>query len=89
MYIEFRLPQGSGGQAAAYANYLIDKELRAWSDQYRIPYRSKIIKYVKRVTFDNDASYSFFAMTWNPTSPDFIIENIDYRLVEPMNTRDK
>ena len=63
MYIEFRLPQGSGGQAAAYANYLIVKELRAWSDQYRIPYRSKIIKYVKRVTFDDDTAYSFFAMT--------------------------
>lgn len=89
MYIEFQLPRGASGQAAALANKLLTQELHAWSDQYSIPYNSKIFKYTKRVTFDDDTTYSFFAMTWNPTNKKFRSHLLDYRLVEPMNTRDK
>ena len=89
MYIEFRLPTGAGGQAATMANHFLNKELHNWSDQYNIPYNTKIHKYTKRITFDDEATYSFFAMTWNPTTKRFRSHFLDYRLVEPMDTRDK
>ena len=66
MYIEFSLPKGAGGQAALNASTIITHELHKWSDQYNVPYNVKHIKYFKRITFDNDAHYSLFAMTWNP-----------------------
>lgn len=66
MYIEFSLPQGAYGQAALHANHIINGELHAWSDRYDIPYNVKNVKYFKRITFDDDAHYAFFAMTWNP-----------------------
>jgi hypothetical protein len=66
MYIEFSLPQGSAGQAAQQADYIISRELREWSEKYEISYRTKHVKYFKRVTFDDESHYAFFAMTWNP-----------------------
>lgn len=66
MYIEFSLPNGSAGQAAAHVNYIITQHLQEWSEKYNIPYTTKIIKYIKRVPFEDDAHYAFFAMTWNP-----------------------
>lgn len=65
MYIEFNLPAGAAAQAAGHANYIISKELEAWSEKYQIPYITKNVKYTKRVTFENDKHYSLFAMTWN------------------------
>lgn len=85
MYIEFALPSGAGGQAAAYVNSLLNQELHAWSDQYGIPYNTKIHKYTKRVTFDDEETYSFFALTWNPTNKKFRSNLLKFRLVEPMN----
>lgn len=64
MYIEFDLP-GHSAADAGNANYIIDRELKKWADQYGIAYRVKNIKHTKRVTFDTDAHYSLFAMTWN------------------------
>lgn len=89
MYLEFKLPNGAAGQAAAFANRILTQELHAWSDKYKIPYNSKIFKYTKRVTFDDDATYSFFAMTWNPSTKQFRSYLVDYSLIEPMDTRDK
>jgi hypothetical protein len=66
MYIEFSLPTGAAGQAAAHANHIINRALHEWSDHYDIPYNVKNVKYFKRITFDVDAHYAFFAMTWNP-----------------------
>jgi hypothetical protein len=63
MYIEFSLPNGPAG---AYANRLITAALHEWSDRYNIPYNTKLHKLTRRVTFDDDSSYSLFAMTWNP-----------------------
>jgi len=65
MYIEFNLPRGAAAQAAGHANRIITKALHEWSDRYNIPYKVKNIKYTKRITFDDDAHYSLFAMTWN------------------------
>ena len=84
MYLEFRLPT-VGGQAAMYANSLINKHLHAWSDQYGIPYNKKIHKYKVRVTFDDDKHYSFFALTWAPKTNKFSRYLLNYTLVEPMN----
>lgn len=66
MYIEFSLRNVTVVGASARDNYLIDQALDAWSNRYQIPYRTKTVKYKKRVTFDSDESYSLFAMTWNP-----------------------
>jgi hypothetical protein len=85
MYIEFALPTGAGGMAAQYANNLLNQELHAWSDLYDIPYNTKLVKYTKRVTFDNEETYSFFAMTWNPKNKKFRNNLLNYRLIEPMN----
>lgn len=65
MYIEFQLPIHTTSQGAARANQILTQALHAWSDQYSIPYIVKNHKLVKRITFDDDAQYSFFAMTWN------------------------
>ena len=65
MYIEFSLPQGAAGQAAMHASHIITRALHEWSDRYNIPYNVKNVKYFKRITFDDDAHYSLFAMTWN------------------------
>ena len=73
MYIVFDLPNSS--TAAMHLIHTINQELHAWSDRYDISYNTKLVKYSKRVTFDHDETYSFFAMTW--TGP-------DYKLVEPM-----
>lgn len=85
MYIEFTLPTGAGGQAAQYVNSLLNRELHKWSDQYNIPYNTKVVKYTKRITFDDDRTYAFFALTWNPQHEKFRSHLLKYRLVEPMN----
>ena len=57
MYIAFDL----------YSTHLQDLNaaLHAWSDRFDIPYNTKTVRYIKRVTFDLDDSYTFFAMTWD------------------------
>jgi hypothetical protein len=85
MYIEFTLPTGAGGTAASFVNGLLNQELHAWSDRYNIPYNTKLVKYTKRITFDHDETYSFFAMTWNPQHKKFRNNLLNYRLIEPMN----
>ena len=85
MYIEFTLPAGAGGLAAQHVNAMLNKELHAWSDQYNIPYNTKIFKYTKRVTFDDEKTYAFFVITWNPTNKQHRDNLLKYRLVDPMN----
>jgi hypothetical protein len=43
----------------------LNAALHAWSDRYSIPYNTKIFRSIKRVTFDADETYTFFAMTWD------------------------
>jgi hypothetical protein len=85
MYIEFSLPTGSAGMAAQQADYIISRTLAAWSDQYQIPYRSKHVKYFKRITFDDDAHYGFFAMTWNPDRRYHVLSK--WRIVSDLNNK--
>ena len=85
MYVEFTLPNGAGGHAAVYVNQLLNRELHKWSDKYEIPYTKKIAKLKVKVTFDNLETYSFFALTWNPESHNYLDYLTSYRLVEPMD----
>lgn len=69
MYIEFELAQRDQmlpALVAFRASNLISQALEDWSQCYQIPYKTKTVKYKKRVTFDSDESYSLFAVTWNP-----------------------
>jgi hypothetical protein len=85
MYIEFSLPQGAAGQSAVHANHIINQALHNWSDRYNIPYNVKNIKYFKRITFDDDAHYSFFAMTWNPDKRYHVLSR--WRIVSDLNNK--
>ena len=85
MYIEFSLPNGSAGQAAAHANMIINNELVLWSQKYQIPYNTKIVKYSKRVTFPKDEHYSLFAMTWNPERRYYALGR--WRIVSDLNNK--
>jgi hypothetical protein len=87
MYIEFQLPDGSNGMSAVHANYIIDQALQQWSTCYNILYNTKNIKYFKRVTFDNDAYYAFFAVTWNPDKKIYALSN--WRIVLDPNNKNK
>jgi len=84
MYIEFQLPNGAAGQAAAYINHQIIKALHEWSDRYNIPYNTKLHKYIRRVSFDDDTHYSLFAMTWNPANHPFLSR---WRIVSDLNNK--
>ena len=85
MYIEFSLPHGAAGQAAAHASRIITRALHEWSDRYNIPYNVKNVKYIKRVTFDDDAHYAFFAMTWNPDRRYYALSR--WRIVSDLNNK--
>lgn len=84
MYIEFQLPTGAAGQAAIHANSIIIKALHEWSDRYNIPYNTKLHKYNRRITFDDDAHYTLFSMTWNPTNKPFLSR---WRIVSDLNNK--
>ena len=79
MYVEFLLAKET---APAYKTSLamINRDLHAWSDRYNIPYKIKFHKFTKRVMFDQYEHYSFFALTFEPTS----YSSRRWSLVEPM-----
>jgi hypothetical protein len=85
MYIEFSLPNGAAGQAAGHANMIVNNELVLWSQKYQIPYTTKIVKYIKRVTFEQDEHYSLFAMTWNPAQKFYALGR--WRIVSDLNNK--
>ena len=85
MYIEFSLPNRSAGQAAAHSNRLITLALHEWSTKYNIPYNTKLHKYIRRVTFNDDAHYSLFAMTWNPDKKFYALGK--WRIVSDLNNK--
>lgn len=80
MYIEFTLPTGAGGLAAGYTKFYIEKELRAWSEKYGIPYKTKTQNYRLKVTFTDPEHYSFWVLTWVSVN----YSTSRWRLVEPM-----
>lgn len=83
MYVEFRLASkdDSSGNRVEITLYLINRDLHTWSDKYDIPYKTKIHKLTKRVMFDDPETYSFFALTFEPTS----YTSQRWSLVEPMS----
>ncbi len=85
MYIEFTIPSDRGGFPARYTDFSLKQNLKSWSERYNIAYRTKDVKYIVRVTFDNDCHYEFFALTWNPKADNFLSYLTNYRFVEPIN----
>lgn len=85
MLIEFQLPTGGGGMATAHALGLIKQELRAWSKLYNIEYTEKTVRYTHRVCFDNDATYSFFAVTWRPKGQP--VYWLNFKIITDRNNR--
>jgi hypothetical protein len=43
----------------------LNAALHAWSDRFAIPYNTKIVRNIKRVTFDQDDSYTLFSVSWD------------------------
>lgn len=66
MYIEFQLPNGSAGQAAAHALLRIRKDLVTWNENYGISYTEKTVKLTHRVCFNSPEEYTLFLTSWNP-----------------------
>ena len=87
MYIEFSLPSGAGGMAAAYTANAIQTNLKKWSEKYDVEILAiKSVRYTLKVTFKDPKYYDFFALTWDPqTNNQLRSWIIKYRFVEPMD----
>ena len=88
MYIEFELARRDNVMVrlvAWRAENIIDQALEAWSQQYQTPYKTKTVKYRKRVTFDSDESYTLFAMTWNTERKYQVLSK--WRIVSDLNNK--
>lgn len=81
MYIEFQLPNGSAGQAAAHTLLCIRKDLADWSTQYNYRYTEKLHKLTLKVTLPNPDDYTFFGLTWDPKYQG----SRRFRFVEPLD----
>ena len=90
MYIEFELHEiGGQGLAPSHAASerlsLIMSEMNSWGHRHGIlHYREKTQKLTHRVTFDQDQTYSFWAMTWNPEQNETLAR---YRIVSDLNNK--
>jgi hypothetical protein len=78
MYIEFSFEDSQ-------SLIIIRKELINWSQKYAIKCSEKLIKRTYRVTFDNDTTYSLFAMTWNPDKKYHALGR--WRIVSDLNNK--
>lgn len=88
MYIEFELAQPNAVMVklVAYrAENIIDQALEVWGQRYQTAYKTKTVKYRKRVTFDSDESYSLFAMTWNTERKFLALSR--WRIVSDLNNK--
>lgn len=86
MYIEFQLPKQSSSNysVTAFVNREITLALQDWSNRYNVLYNTKLHKYTRRVTFDDDAHYTLFSMTWNPTNDPYLSK---WRIVSDLNNK--
>jgi hypothetical protein len=85
MYIEFDLlPEVH--VAPDWYNTLstIQDAMNSWGNQHSIQFREKTINYKYRVTFDQDQTYSFWAMTWNPKQTQTLAQ---YRIISDLNNK--
>jgi len=87
MYIEFDLlpdvDMAPGHRASANLR-IVQEHILTWGERYGIPYREKTIKYTHRITFDQDQTYSFWAMSWNPEQHKVLSQ---YRIVSDLNNK--
>ena len=81
MYIEFDL----AGIETSGELLLLRRELLDWAKKYDIKYREKTIKFQHRITFDQDKTYSFWAITWNPHYKFKLAHQ--YRIVSDLNNK--
>ena len=81
MYLEFELPEA----LAYYVNGQLNTYLDRWAEKYQVTFKSKIVKYRKRVTFEQDALYDLFLMTWQPMVDETMVQNFRPRLVVDLN----
>jgi len=65
--------------AAAHAVNVIKKEIASWASKYNVEYRTKVVKYTFRLSFNNEQDYVHFQLSWNPDS--FAAKR--YTIVEP------
>ena len=86
MYIEFDLLPAAQTAMPDWYNTLstIQDAMNFWGNQHSIQFREKTIKYKYRVTFDQDQTYSFWAMTWNPKQHKILAQ---YRIVSDLNNK--
>ena len=85
MYIEFDLlPEVHVAPDWYHALLIIQDAMNSWGNQHSIQFREKTIKYKYRVTFDQDQTYSFWAMTWNPEQTETLAR---YRIVSDLNNK--
>ena len=82
MYIEFALPQY---RLHAFALTSILQKLQEWGSHYDVKYRTKINKQHLRLTFDDDAYYTLFIVSWTPKSDHEFWTN--YRVVRDLNNK--
>jgi hypothetical protein len=76
MYIEFQLPNGSAGQAAAHTLLVIRKQVVEWATKHSVQYSEKTVKYTHRIVFEDDSMCNFFALSF---------EGRPFRVVDPLN----
>ena len=81
MYLEFRIQDNVPRMVIARAHAAIGTNLAEWAEKYNIRYRQKIHKHTLRVTFNEDESYTLFALTW--VAPEWTT----YRLVSDLNNK--
>lgn len=85
MYIEFKLPSGAGGMAAAHALGILRDELYNWAAKYEVEFKTKVFKYTLRVTFDSDDLYTLFGLTWMPKTKYTGLAR--YKLISDLNNK--
>lgn len=70
-YIEFRLPSGAGGMAAAHYHQRIKKIVTEWADQnnYSIDNWTLVKQHQPYlcISFNSEAAYTLFALTFDST----------------------
>lgn len=77
MYVEFQLPNGSAGQAAAHTLILVRRAVVEWAVKHNVTYTEKTIKYTHRVCFADDSMCNFFALSY--------VGPGKFRIVDPLN----
>ena len=82
MFLEFRLPV----KLTDWAYHSLVTAIYKWSqDQGDIPYRTKVVKYTLRLTFEDDQLYTLFVLSWQPLGSEKFWQ--DYRIITDLNNR--